>query len=106
MENLDKKMTSRIHERISSFFVASWLLGGLISFYCIKQGYIDKEIQEQLLMGYFLLWMSIDLCLGVYFKEFPQFIAVIKYGRNPKSYFVRISFNCLLIAASGYFLLR
>jgi EamA domain-containing membrane protein RarD len=97
-------MNSKLHSNLSGFLVVLWLLGGFLSIYFSKIGHISKEYLAYLWVGYLFVWMCVDLLLGLHFKEFPQFIAVIKYRKNPKTYLCRIIFNLLIITATGYFL--
>ena len=96
----DKKNT--LHSNVSISLVAFWILGSFVSIYFFKSGYINRNHIIYLAGWYFFLWMIIDLLLGVYFKEFPQFIASIKLKSNPKTYFFRILFDLALICMSGY----
>lgn len=106
MHSVSKQMTSRVHENISLFLVAFLIIGGFISLYLLKTGYINNETQRGITALFFLLWMVIDLCLGIYFKEFPNYIAAIRLNKNPKTYFLRIIFNIIFITCVSYLLFR
>jgi len=102
--NDNNKMNSKLHSNLSGTLVVLWLVGGFFTIYLSKIGHISKEYLAVLWVGYLFVWMCVDLMLGLYFKEFPQFIAVIKYRNNPKTYLCRVIFNLLIITATGHFL--
>ncbi len=108
MNDINKKsqLTSKFHSNASGTLVVIWLLGGILLIYLSKSGQVSKDVLVTILVGYIFAWMCIDLFLGLYFKEYPQFIADIKYKENPKTYIVRTIFNSLIIIAAGYFLLK
>jgi hypothetical protein len=106
MQSVNKQMTSRVHESISLCLGALWIIGGFISLYLLKIGYISNETQRSITAFYIVLWMFIDLCLGIYFKEFSSYLAVVRLNKNPKTYFLRITFNMTVITCVSYFLFR